>query len=441
MTNRTTYLPGKATIAVEPRFHNNTLKVQVCFTRDLRRFFQASEFFVQYEDDITASDGLLGVTAVALMLPLAWLTGSDIRIDRLDRTFGQAAQALQREFSAIYPKMPFATEVIADEWIDTPPNPEGTAMLYSGGMDATYSFFANRESRPRLIQIFGTEFPLSSKKYLALLRTLSSEFAERHDVPISYVKTDSRFLLNNRCVMHRLVPLRERLSGDLWKALGYALGFLGMTAPLSAGRFDRLIIAAWANREHADRMRENPDCSSPRVDEKIKWSNLSVQHHGCLHRFEKARAMKEWLPGNPLRVCWSREDLESRDRINCQRCEKCARSITALAVGGVDPNSCGFSITPDTVQFMKEFLISKEISPSNLAFWWGPMQREVPEDLEDDRFGLRDFLLWFRSLDLGDGLNPVPSRFSLDYLYHRFPYPVSMAFRSIVYGIIGEPRH
>lgn len=441
MTNKTSYLQGRSTIAVEPDLQDNTLKVRVRCTRDLRRFFQASEFFIRYEDDITAGGGLLGVTAVALLLPLAWLTGSDIRVARLDRTFGQAAEALQREFSAIYPRMPFGTKLIVEEWVDTPPNPEGTAILYSGGMDATYSFFANREKRPRLIQVFGTEYPLSSRNYLEKQKKLSSEFAERNGVPISYLQTELGTLFDNRCVMHRLVPVRERVQGDLWKAMGYALGFLGMTAPLSAGRFNDLIIAAWANEEHANRMRENPDSSSPRVDEKIRWSNLSVHHHGCLHRHEKARAMKDWLPGNPLRVCWTIDGLETRTSINCHRCEKCARSIIALAVGGVDPESCGFSITPDTVKFMKELLINKRIPPSHLAFWWGPMQREIPEELEDGMFGLREFLLWFRSFDLGNGLDPVPYKFYLDYIYHRFPYPVSKAIRSIVYGIVREPRH
>ena len=133
MTKRISCLPGTLTIAVKPELDNRILKVRVQFTRDLRRFFVASDFFRRYEDDITAGDELLGVTAVALLLPLAWLTGSNIRVGKLDRTFGQAAEALQHEFSAIYPKVPFGTRLLVDEWVDSAPNPDGVAMLYSGG--------------------------------------------------------------------------------------------------------------------------------------------------------------------------------------------------------------------------------------------------------------------------------------------------------------------
>ncbi len=440
MATKNSYLSGTSTIAVEPELSGKTLRVQVRHTRDLRRFFSASEFSVRYDDQIAAGDGLLGVTATALVLPLAWLTGANVRIGKLDRTFGEAAMALQREYAAIYPKMPFGTRLIVEEWIDSPPNPAGAAMLYSGGLDATYTFFAKQEAQPRLIQVFGTEFPLTSTAYLNRLKTQSVEFAKKHEAAISFLYTDFLQLFDRRCVMHRLVPLRERLSGDLWKAMGYAMGFLSMAAPLSAGRFNHLIISAWANKEHADRMRENPDSSSPRVDEKLRWSNLRVEHHGCLHRFEKVRAMNQWLPGTPLRVCWNRRTVDTRDTINCNRCEKCARTVVALALGGVDPESCGFSITPETVKFMKELVSSPTAPKSHLAFWWGPMQREIPETLEGNAFGLKDFLLWLRARDLGNGLDPRPSWLSIPFWYHRLPYPVSLAIRSIVYGIIGERR-
>jgi hypothetical protein len=441
MAKRISCLPGTLTIAVKPELDNSTLKVRVQFTRDLRPFFVASDFFLRYEDDITAGDELLGVTAVALLLPLAWLTGSNIRVGKLDRTFGQAAEALQHEFSAIYPKVPFGTRLIVDEWIDSPPNPDGVAMLYSGGLDATYSFFANRARRPRLIQVFGTEFPISEAGFLGLARDESSGFAKRNGVPISFIHTDFFDMFEARAVMHRFWLLRERLNGDLWKGMGYALGFLAMAAPLSAGRFNHLIIAAWANQEHANRMRENPDSSSPRVDEKIKWSNLEVEHHGCLHRCEKTRAMKEWFPGNVLRVCWNYKNaLEAGGALNCNHCEKCARSIVALAIGGVDPERCGFRINQDTVDYMMEMLTSGTIRKSHLVFWWGSMQREIPENLEGEMFGLRKFLEWFRCLDLGNGLDPPPSVFSISYWYNRFPYPVSRTIRSTVFGLIGKRR-
>jgi hypothetical protein len=151
--------------------------------------------------------------------------------------------------------------------------------------------------------------------------------------------------------------------------------------------------------------------------------------------------MKDWLPGNDLRVCWNfGEGLEARTAINCQRCEKCARTIVALAVGGVDPGSCGFNITADTVKFLWEFLASGKMPGSHLALWWAPMQREIPEDIKGEMFGLREFLQWFRTFDLGNvehAPRPVPP---VSFLYHRVPLAVSETVRSLVYGIMGKAR-
>jgi len=440
MANETGFLPGKRMIAVESGLEGKTLITRVRISRDLRRYLRKSEFYIRYEQEIQADEGVLNIPGVALLLPLAWLTGSDLQVRCLDRRFADSAEELQRAYRAMYPKMRFGTRLIVDEPVDSPPNPEAAAMLFSGGMDATYSFFANRHLKPRLVQVFGTEFPRSDTRYMDRVVGASTAFAEKHGVDISFIHTNFAFLFDQRAIIHQFSRVRERVNGDLWKGTGYALGFLAMSAPLSAGRFNHMIISAWANKEHADRMRENPDASSPKVDEKIAWSNLRVEHHGCLHRFEKAQAMKDWLPGNHMRVCWLFNELDDSNlTMNCGRCEKCARTIVALAIGGVDPSQCGFAIDQDTVNAIKTRLIGRKSKNSHMALWWGPMQRKIPDEIDGDMFGLREFMEWFRSFDLGNGLDPKPPLWSINRLYRLFPYPVSLAVRSLVYGILGEP--
>ena len=433
-------IPGKRTILVEPELDGKTLTTSVKVSRDLRRYFRKDQFFIRYEQAINAEPGILSVPAVALLLPLAWLTGSRLQVRCLDRTFAAAAEALQIEYSRIYPRVAFRTELVVDELTDSAANPEGAAMLFSGGLDATYSFFANRQLKPRLIGVFGTEFPLGNQRYLESVKSESASFAKRHEVPLSFIYTNIAFLFDQRAVIHKFAAGRGKVSGDLWKGMGYALGFLSMTAPLSAGRFDHLIIAAWADRETARNVRENPDSSSPRVDEKIAWSNLRVEHHGCLHRYEKAREMKDWLPGNPVRVCWRFERAqELGDTVNCSRCEKCARTIVALAIGGVDPRLCGFRIDEESIRYIRHRLEKNKSSPAHLSKWWAPMQRQLPERIEGDMFGLRDFMEWFRSYDLGSGSHSPPVSRRVQKVYHLVPYPVAVAIRSLVYRIVGEP--
>lgn len=441
MGKQQSWLPGERIISVETALEGRTLKFRIRSSRDLRWYFSKWEFEIRYEDDIDAGEGVLSVPGVALLLPLAWMTGSNIRVRCLDRAFHESAQQLQRKYRAMYPKMPFGTQILAEELVDSPANPEGSAMLFSGGLDATYSFYAKRHLKPRLIQVFGTEFPVSETRYLNRVLGETKAFAEKNGVEISFVYTTFYELFDSRAVYHAFSRVCERVNGTLWKGMGYALGFLAMTAPLSAGRFNHLVIAAWANREHADRMRENPDASSPGVDQKIAWSNLHVEHHGCLHRHEKVQEMKDWLPGNHLRVCWKfdqAQDIEGA--LNCNRCEKCARTTVALVLGGVDPSTCGLTVDEESIAFMKEMLVNERHSKSHLALWWGPMQRMVPEQVEGDMFGLAGFLEWFRDFDLGNGLDDSPPIWSIPRLYSMAPYPVALAIRSLVYGIIGEPH-
>lgn len=441
MSKKHTYLPGKRIISVEHQLDGKTLTICVSASRDLRWYFSQWQFEICYEEEIMADEAVLNVPGVALLLPLAWLTGSDLQVRCLDRVFYDATQALQRDYHAMYPKMPCGTRLIVGELIDSPANPEGSAMLFSGGLDATYSFYANRHLKPRLIQVFGTEFPGSETRFLNRVVKESNVFADKHGVEISFVHTNFFELFDTRAVYHAFSRVRELVNGTWWKGMGYALGFLAMTAPLSAGRFNHLIIAAWANQEHADRMRENPDASSPRIDQKIAWSNLRVEHHGCLHRYEKVQAMKNWLPGNQLRVCWVFDQaVEIDGALNCNRCEKCARSIVALVLGGADPARCGLTVNDESIRFMKDLLVKKKLSNKHLAMWWGPMQRMVPEHIKGDMFGLGEFLEWFRNFDLGNGIDKQLPIWTIPRLYSMAPYPVAISIRSLVYGILGEPH-
>jgi hypothetical protein len=432
---------GSRTIWLEPTLNGKILTTEIRTTNNLREYFTSDEFELRYGDEITADEGLLSIPGIALVLPLAWLLGADIRVGCVDDTFAKAVEKLQRGFEYIYPKIRFRTQLIADEVVASSPSPKGTAMLFSGGMDASYTFFKNRKRSPRLIQVFGTEFSLTDTDYLESMKKDTLAFAKRNNVEVSFVSTNYFNLYDHRRVMHEFLRVRGRNHGSLWNGLGYSLGFLSITAPLSVGRFNHLLISAWANSEHADRMREYPDACSPSMDEKIAWSNIKVEHYGCLHRYEKARAMKTWLPGNKLRVCLDTTEAQEDSRsMNCQRCEKCARTITALAIGGVNPEDCGFTIDAGTIEFIKNMLVNREILPSRLAFWWGPMQRAVPSNMSGYTQEMKEFLEWFKTFDLGDGVDVPSASTRVQKLYSMVPYRVSQALRTGIYGTIGKVK-
>jgi hypothetical protein len=131
---------------------------------------------------------------------------------------------------------------------------------------------------------------------------------------------------------------------------------------------------------------------------------------------------------------------ESEEAVNCNRCEKSARSIVALAVAGVDPRQCGFEVDEGTVRYIRMRLEKRLSRNSHMFLWWKPMQEQVPEHIEGDMFGLREFMEWFRTFDLGDGINSPLSSWSMQRVYCWFPYPVAVTIRTLIYGVLGEPN-
>jgi len=439
---RTDFLPGKRRIALDHQLNGRTLTTQVRYSKDLKRYFRGNSFDLRYSSEVHAGDGLLAIPGLALLLPLAWVTGSDVYMPCLDRRYAEAAEQLQQGYREVYPGIVFGTRLLVDELVDSPANPEGSAMMFSGGLDACYTFFANRHLKPHLIQVFGTEFPCSERGFLEMTRSESSEFAAGNGAEITFIETDFRFCVDERALYHSFSRGSGRLRCTLWNGMGFAMGFLGMAAPLSAGRFNHLMLAAWAGWKKGDpKYKAKPIASAPDMDERTAWANLRTEHHGCLHRYEKIREMKDWLKGRQLRVCWRFDDpSQAGGMMNCSRCEKCARTIVGLAIAGVDPTQCGFTIDQESISYARALIEKRQLDDDYLALWWEPMHKAIPAEIEADHPCMREFLEWFRDFDLMTGQVPKPPRFSIDSLYSRCPYPLALAIRSAVFSVLGEPH-
>ncbi len=423
-------------IKVDSKLCSKTVRSQIRVSSDLEKYFTCYEFFSSFDHEIAADESILNIPVLSIVLPLAWITGSDVYVDILDRRFAESMPSLQNEYKRMYPKAPFKTNLIVNKFSENKDAPQATALLFSGGLDATYSLFSHMALDPRLIMILGTDMPLSNTRYLDLVKTEYSDFAERSGLTINFIRTNAFEILNRRRVDHLFWKYKERLEGDCWKGIGYALGHIGQAAPLSIGGFDRLLIAAWANQMIAHAAKEFPDASSPGVDEHIAWADLKVRHDGCLNRHEKALAMKEFLSKyrTKLRVCWDQPlEIKNPHKLNCGRCEKCLRTIASLALAGIDPKEHGFPIDDKTSYLMQKLFKKKKLTRKAIALWWKPLQPLIPDQIEGDLFGLKAFFEWFKDKNLGLMSKPFYPPLSLVGLYFIFPYMISNLIRNIFY--------
>ena len=148
------YEMEKTIVIDDPELVGRRITSTVTVPRNLRKYFKSFNMFVKYDADINADKSVLNIPMLANVLPLAWLTGYDIYVRELDRTFKESMDELKREFKK-YLKAPFTTQIHVDRLVDNQIGRlrpwERTALLFSGGVDSTYSLITNMELKPRLI--------------------------------------------------------------------------------------------------------------------------------------------------------------------------------------------------------------------------------------------------------------------------------------------------
>ena len=165
-------------------------------------------------------------------------------------------------------------------------------------------------------------------------------------------RTDVDTLVYVHDLVHDVPEVRERISGHLGSVAaseGKRLVEVDSDVRTLLDRFGEwgaqthgaalASVAAFTGAQHAEAvipgshtyLELEPWGSHPLLDPCWSGDRVQVVHHGAgFTRFQKVRE----ILGNPvarthLRVCW-----QTTSRINCSRCEKCLRTMTALDLLG-----------------------------------------------------------------------------------------------------------
>ena len=404
----------------DPKLDGRILTSKVRVSKDLRKYLKQDKLFVEYDEDIIADESILNIPIVATVLPLAWLSGTDIKVGCLDRTFKDSMSHLRDTLAKIYPLGSLKSEIVVDKLVDNRINPinreKQTGILYSGGVDSSYSLIKNMKQHPRLIMMWGVDnFPYPERRdHWQKAISIYKEYADKKGLDFNVIKTDVNDVLDERRIEHKYH--KALFDGGLRDAISHSMVLIPLTAPLSIGRFNNLIIAASYSNDFD--FTYKPRAAIPDVDEKIKWADLMVNHHGYVDRMDKTRAIVPALKeGLILRVCLMSTITDGL--INDSKCEKCLRTIAFLALAGVDPNKCGFKITDSTFSEMRHLWESMKTSRTHSN--WREIQRLIPEKLDSDFHGSKDFFEWFKDFDFQTSER---NWFYTD-LYMNLPYQIA----------------
>jgi hypothetical protein len=418
-------------ISVSSTLSGNRLTSTVTVPKGLRKYFNSFRLFACYDAPLRADMSILNIPLISTILPLAWLTGTDVHVEKLDRKYVEAMDAIKNEFKQIFPRGKFTTKLIVDDLVENNARSQGTALLFSGGVDSTYSLIRNVSLKPRLIMFFGVVgYQLDSlyKKHNRIVKKTYSDFARREGLVINFVETNTSGILNDGRITH---DFHRILRGSpLWDGLQLPLVLLGLPAPLSIGRFNRLLIADDASLTYD--FEKYPYASQIRTNEKFAWADLRVIHDGYVHRYSKTGLIKEYLKKHEyrLRVC----NDPPLDRLNCSTCEKCSRTIVPLILERVDPNNCGFEVNRSTFESMRSNLEKKKFETWR-EVRWKKAQNLIPYEMETDLWGSRDFFMWLRNLDI----DSVRKKRNLHKdLFNLLPYHLAVLFDAFSRSVHGQ---
>jgi hypothetical protein len=415
-------------IFVCSRLSGNKLISTVSVPKSLRKYFRSFRLIVNYDASLRADLSILNIPLVSTVLPLAWLTGVDVRVEKLDRNYVEAMSAIKHEFNLTFPRGKFTSRLIVDDLVENQTQSQGTALLFSGGVDSTYSLVRNVGLKPRLVMFFGVvgyQLDPSFEKHNQLVKKTYSDFARREGFDISFIDTNVLGILNGGRISHDFYKI---LRGHrLWESLQLPLVLLGLSAPISVGRFNRVIIAA--DESPTANYDQYPYASRPGIIDKFVWASTSVTLDGYVDRFSKTNLIAKYIEKHEyaLRVC----NDPPLDRLNCSVCEKCSRTIVPLILEGVNPNVCGFEVNRSTFEQMR-YNLEKRKFESWLSIRWKKAQDLLPCKIENHLDGSREFFLWLRNLNI----SAVRRKRNLQKdLSNLLPYPLAVLFDTLCYSV------
>ncbi len=372
---------------------NNKVGFKLNVSPSLRKYFLKDTSYVQYDSSIdisTVDNSILSIPIVAAIAPIAWAVGADVMVPMLDSNYLSSLSRIKAVYKDFHPNFSFSGNIQSGKAVSNRFGARRNAMLFTHGVDSLTSYLKHKQEKPELFSICGVpDIPPSETKFWSRMCSDITDFAHHDSVRAFQIKTDVY-----RNINHELLGKEFKIIW--WGDAAAGLFLLGMCAPLTAVRgIGTVIVASSYTRDF-----KKASAFNPSIDNNTSWADVSALHD-CyeLSRQQKLNYLcqSENLPYlSRLRVCF-----ESAHKTNCGKCEKCLRTITGLAIEGIDPNKCNFDIDKKTFPQLKDnFTKGVFRADPGLIYIWSDIQKRIPEFIDTDIKGSKEFLTWLRGFDL-----------------------------------------
>lgn len=374
--------------------NNKKIMIYLSYSKELNRYFNDDVYYIKYDENIgNIKNDILNIPALSGVLGPSWVLGADIYVDDIDRTYLYSLHKIRDVFKEWHPSISFNGEIHYNNLTENVFHGNGWGLLYSGGVDSTYSYYKHKTKNPHLFTIVGSEIPPNNVEYIDLLCKKYKKFAQNENVEISFIETNIRDIVNeNRINSKYSKYLNYRTS---WVALNIGVILTSLCAPLTVNKISNLIIASSYTESNL-----KPYGSHPRIDNNISWADVKIIHDEySIDRANKIKRIKEeinkvkYYP--TIRSC--NYAPKYYRRMNCCKCEKCFRTITGLVLNGMDPEKFGFDLEENFFDILKQNIIKNKYFYEDDNIWmWKNIQNNITENMKYDLPGSKEFFEWYK---------------------------------------------
>ena len=352
----------------------NVILYEYTYDKEASVFFnKASSFFIEYsdkEDFSNVPESVLAVPFVANLLPLSWIFDICLSIDEIDKCFMDSIPLMKQGYQSIFKDVTLGGNLAVEniKYNNYKPS-ERSVCLFSGGVDATFTFLRHRTENIVLANVWGVDIELDDLLGHLEMESYFNQIADSFNKEYMCIKSSVRTFLNflNESYLNDIGF--KKIQDYWWHGAQHSIGMLSLLSPYNyVYRIKTNYIASsFTGKEYNQGVR----CISyPVVDSQMKMASTNCYHDG----FETSRIGKiEYIckirkKDNlklDIKVCFNYSNGK-----NCSSCEKCMRTIAALLVYDNSVEEYGFSKKCDDTKQLRAFLDTHEIG----IFRWIPIQ-------------------------------------------------------------------
>lgn len=354
------------------------IKVDYDVTDGLKKFFDFNnKFYAHYYDDISNVPKEIAVIPfVANVLPIIWLTDSELVIDGLEKEYADSIDSTKKSFNSMYKTDIFKGKVTVGKRvkITSSEKSKNVSVFYSGGVDSASSLVSCLEKnvKPLLITIWETDVSGRNVDDFQALKENAEYIGKKYDLENLFIKTNFRNFIYENILTSDL--LNGRIGDSCWHRIQHCLGLIGHVAPYAYTRNISLhyIPVTLNNRNTVS------TCGSfPAIYESVKFMDCKINQEGYeLDILEKLKHIVDYFNDLnetfSLRACY----MDNGKEHNCYECEKYYLTIMGLILLKQDPNNWGLSVDKNRLLEIPNYLKERASDSLINAETWNRIKKE-----------------------------------------------------------------